>query len=71
MDQSIWKRLQVSRRLHVAVFFAIRIPLVAAATDMNGDDFSNNLFTDIGPILALFGEQVLTLSPTDLGVIEG
>ncbi|KAL7957456.1 ankyrin repeat-containing domain protein [Trichoderma compactum] len=28
----------------------------AAADD--GDDFSNNLFTDLGPLLALFGERV-------------
>ena len=24
----------------------------------DGNDFSNNLFSDLGPILALFGEQV-------------
>jgi len=36
----------------VAIF-----PYIAAATD-DGDDFSNNLFSDLGPILALFGEQV-------------
>src|SRR5205809_772658 len=26
----------------------------------NGDDFSNNLFTDLAPLLALFGAEVTT-----------
>ncbi|KAF8426089.1 hypothetical protein EV426DRAFT_43350 [Tirmania nivea] len=38
-----------------ASVFAIRIPLVSAD---EGDDFSNNLATDLAPILSLFGEQV-------------
>lgn len=38
-----------------ACAFAIRIPFVSADT---GDDFSNNLATDLAPILSLFGEQV-------------
>ncbi|KAI5797869.1 hypothetical protein DFH27DRAFT_560607 [Peziza echinospora] len=29
----------------------------SAAAGNEGDDFSNNLFTDIAPLLALFGEQ--------------
>ena len=28
----------------------------------NGDDFSNNLFSDLAPLLALFGEQVPVIS---------
>ena len=38
-----------------ACAFALRIPFVSADT---GDDFSNNLATDLAPILSLFGEQV-------------
>ena len=34
----------------------IAFPPLASADD--GDDFSNNLFSDLAPILALFGEQV-------------
>ncbi|KAL1844498.1 hypothetical protein VTK73DRAFT_2415 [Phialemonium thermophilum] len=34
--------------------------LVGAAAADAGDDFSNNLFTDLGPLLALFGERVTT-----------
>ncbi|KAI5779591.1 hypothetical protein EDC01DRAFT_306414 [Geopyxis carbonaria] len=51
-----WYRiLQLPSGLLRAAFFAIRIPLVLADT---GDDFSNNLFSDLAPVLALFGEQV-------------
>ena len=32
------------------------IPITSAGD--TGDDFSNNLATDLAPILALFGEQV-------------
>lgn len=35
---------------------ASRLPLVSAGDA--GEDFSNNLFSDLAPILALFGEQV-------------
>ena len=35
--------------------FAAHIPFVLADA---GEDFSNNLFSDLAPILALFGEQV-------------
>jgi hypothetical protein len=37
------------------VFAALLRPAVAEDT---GDDFSNNLFSDLAPLLALFGEQV-------------
>lgn len=36
--------------------FAARIPFVTALEI--GEDFSNNLFTDLAPLLTLFGEQV-------------
>ena len=42
-------------RLFAASVFAARIPVVLADT---GEDFSNNLFSDLAPVLALFGEQV-------------
>src|ERR1700744_2910959 len=32
--------------------------LVHSVAAVSGDDFSNNLFSDLGPVLALFGEQV-------------
>ncbi|UKZ72270.1 uncharacterized protein TrAtP1_013212 [Trichoderma atroviride] len=32
--------------------------LLQTVTADSGDDFSNNLFTDLGPILALLGERV-------------
>lgn len=31
---------------------------MASAEDFNGDEFSNNLFSDLAPLLTLFGEQV-------------
>lgn len=38
---------------------AIIFPLLVSARDKDdGDDFSNNLFSDLAPILTLFGEQV-------------
>ncbi|KAF8251305.1 hypothetical protein K440DRAFT_595898, partial [Wilcoxina mikolae CBS 423.85] len=37
------------------VLIALSIPEVAFAD--TGDDYSNNLFTDLAPLLALFGEQ--------------
>jgi len=30
----------------------------ASATDFPGDEFANNLFSDLAPLLTLFGEQV-------------
>ena len=43
------------------VSFLAGLPLVKAidlpASD-NGDEFSNNLFSDLAPLLTLFGEQV-------------
>ena len=45
----------VPSRLFGASVFTARIPLVLADA---GEDFSNNLFSDLAPILALFGEEV-------------
>ena len=42
-------------RLFGASVFAAHIPVALADT---GEDFSNNLFSDLAPVLALFGEQV-------------
>lgn len=53
----------MSSKLHALLPFLIAvisitcIPTAYALTD-DGDDFSNNLFSDLSPILALFGEQV-------------
>lgn len=52
---SIFSKLRVLRTFIIIVLTS-RIPLASALAD--GDDFSNNLFSDLGPILALFGEQV-------------
>lgn len=40
----------------LAIVSIAYIPRASAFTD--GADFSNNLFSDLGPILSLFGEQV-------------
>ena len=49
-------RLHIPRGIFCGVVFAACLPVASALA--NGDDFSNNLFSDLGPILALFGEQV-------------
>ncbi|EEP77677.1 conserved hypothetical protein [Uncinocarpus reesii 1704] len=51
---------QISTNLHVllaSIITASYIPVVSAA-NQSGDDFSNNLFSDLAPILTLFGEHV-------------
>jgi hypothetical protein len=53
--QTVLQNLRISSRLFGASFFAARLPFVSADA---GEDFSNNLFSDLAPILALFGEQV-------------
>lgn len=55
--RTMLKKLQISSNVFSATIFAARIPFVSAAG--SGYDFSNNLFTDLGPLLALFGEQVV------------
>ena len=53
--RTLSQRLRFPSRLFSASIFATRIPFVSAD---NGEDFSNNLFSDLAPVLALFGEQV-------------
>ena len=43
--------------IHHLVVLANLVNLVCAGDD-DGKDFSNNLISDLAPILALFGEQV-------------
>ena len=49
-------RLHIPRGLFCGVVLAACLPVASALA--NGDDFSNNLFSDLAPILALFGEEV-------------
>ena len=49
-------RLHIPRGIFCGVVFAAFLPITSALA--NGNDFSNNLFSDLSPILALFGEQV-------------
>lgn len=54
--RSIFMKLRRLRSFLIVVLITARIPMVSAVAQ--GEDFSNNLFSDLGPILALFGEQV-------------
>ena len=49
-------RLNISRGIFYGVVFAAFLPVSSALA--NGDDFSSGFFSDLAPILALFGEQV-------------
>ena len=49
-------RPHISRGIFCGVVFAAFLPVASALA--NGADFSNNLFSDFAPILALFGEHV-------------
>lgn len=49
-------RVHIPRGIFSGVVFVACIPVASALAD--GEDFSNNLFSDLAPILALFGEQV-------------
>jgi hypothetical protein len=42
----------------LSAFLILILGLAQPAAAKSGDDFSNNLFADLGPVLALFGEQV-------------
>ena len=55
--RTMLQKIQISSSFFRASIFAARIPFVSAASA--GDDFSNNLFSDLAPILALFREQVV------------
>ena len=48
--------LNIPRGVFSGVVFVACLPVASALAD--GVDFSNNLFSDLAPILALFGEQV-------------
>ena len=70
-----------------ATTVGVLVRTVEAATDPlgNGDEFSNNLFSDLAPLLTLFGEQVtkqfmsesmgwadhITFAMAPLGVVTG
>ncbi|KAF8533780.1 hypothetical protein BDD12DRAFT_468216 [Trichophaea hybrida] len=55
-DRALWQQiLRIPSRFFSVSIFAARIPLVSADA---GDDFSNNLLSDLAPIMALFGEKV-------------
>lgn len=58
--------LTIPSKLLCALVFIYRLRLVAAQQiqGVDGDDFANNLFTDLSPILALFGEQVRIPDPS-------
>lgn len=45
------------KSFHAHIFVASTLLLTVSAADW-WDDFSNNLATDLSPLLALFGEQV-------------
>lgn len=45
---------QIDRLTFIIAIFCV----ISSANCNNGDDFSNNLFSDLSPLLALFGEQV-------------
>ena len=49
-------RFHIARGIFSGVVFAAFLPVASALA--NGNDFSNNLFSDLAPILALFGEDV-------------
>ncbi|RPA84406.1 hypothetical protein BJ508DRAFT_223080 [Ascobolus immersus RN42] len=51
-----WFCSTLGRHIWGYLFFVARFPLVLAAEF--SDDVSNNLFSDLAPLLALFGEQV-------------
>ena len=56
VPRALSQKLRFLSTFFRASVLAARIPFVSAAS--TGEDFSNNLFSDLAPILALFGEQV-------------
>lgn len=51
-----WQSCFPGRKFATSIIFLSLIP--PAHAGVGGDDFANNLFSDLAPILALFGEQV-------------
>jgi hypothetical protein len=45
-------------RFRAAILLVMAVLLCPTAAADNGDDFSNNLFSDLAPLLALFGGEV-------------
>lgn len=56
VHRALSQKLRFPSRFLGPFVFAAQIPFVSAAS--TGEDFSNNLLSDLAPILALFGEQV-------------
>jgi hypothetical protein len=52
--------MSAHRKTRIIIAFALAIETVAALnfTDSSGNEFANNLFSDLAPLLALFGERV-------------
>jgi len=46
------------KRPAVAVLLVLAAHICPTVADDTGDEFSNNLFSDLAPLLTLFGEQV-------------
>lgn len=43
---------------HLYAVLLVSIYVISTVAAESGDDFSNNLFSDLAPLLTLFGEQV-------------
>ena len=56
VHRTLSQKLRFPSGFFRASIFAARIPFASAAS--TGEDFSNNLVSDLAPLLALFGEQV-------------
>ena len=49
----------------------VQLLLSASVASASGDDFSNNLFSDLAPLLALFGERVtVQYLSQSLGILD-
>lgn len=53
-----WRRARwrITAWFYGIFLFFVQLPFASAVED--GNDFTNNLFSDLAPILTLFGEQV-------------
>jgi len=48
----------IERPRIIGILLVLAVLLNPVKAEDTGDDFSNNLFSDLAPLLALFGEQV-------------
>jgi hypothetical protein len=48
----------IKRPRVLGILLVLVVLLCPAVANDTGDDFSNNLFSDLAPLLTLFGEQV-------------